>query len=186
VKTSQGALVKTRQQLGEAQRGQAQQTQLAGTERAAREEADRKAAASEQSAKEANEALAKLAAKEDARGLVITLSGSVLFRTNDANLLPGAQTRLDEVAAALVAKKQDVVIEGYTDSTGSQSTNMSLSQRRAESVRSYLISRGFPAEKISARGMGPERPIAENGTAEGRANNRRVEIVIAKNPSTTN
>jgi outer membrane protein OmpA-like peptidoglycan-associated protein len=69
---------------------------------------------------------------------------------------------------------------------GSQSTNMSLSQRRAESVRGYLVSRGFPAEKITARGMGPERPIAENGTAEGRANNRRVEIVIAKGPSGTN
>jgi outer membrane protein OmpA-like peptidoglycan-associated protein len=186
VKNAQGDLAKTRVQLGEAERGQAQQTQLAGVERAAREDADRKAAASAKEAKEANEALAKLAAKEDARGMVITLSGSVLFRTNDATLLPGAQTRLDEVATALVAKKQDVVIEGYTDSRGSQSTNMSLSQRRAESVRGYLVSRGFPAEKISAKGMGPERPIAENGTAEGRANNRRVEIVIAKAPSGTN
>jgi outer membrane protein OmpA-like peptidoglycan-associated protein len=181
VKTTQGALAKSREQLGEAERGQAQQAQLAGTERIAREEADRKAAASEQKAKEANDALAKLAAKEDARGLVITLSGSVLFRTNDATLLPGAQTRLDQVAEALLAKKQNVVIEGYTDSRGSQSSNMSLSQRRAESVRTYLVSRGFPSEKILARGLGPDRPIAENGTAEGRANNRRVEIVIANN-----
>jgi outer membrane protein OmpA-like peptidoglycan-associated protein len=186
VKSTQGALAKTREQLGDAERGQAQQAQLAGKERAGREDADRKAAASEQRAKEANDALAKLAAKEDARGLVITLSGSVLFRTNDATLLPAAQTRLDQVAEALVAKQQNVVIEGYTDSRGSQSTNMELSQRRAESVRAYLVSRGFPAEKISARGMGPDKPIAENGTAEGRANNRRVEIVIAKNPSAVN
>jgi outer membrane protein OmpA-like peptidoglycan-associated protein len=62
-----------------------------------------------------------------------------------------------------------------------QSTNRDLSQRRAESVRTYLISRGFPSDKIQARGMGPDRPVAENSSAEGRANNRRVEIVIAKN-----
>ncbi len=190
-KTAQGALVKTREQLSEAERAQAQQAQLASAESTAREEADRKAvaseekaAASEQKAKEANDALAKLAAKDEARGMVITLSGSVLFRSNDATLLPAAQSRLDQVAEALVAKGQDVVIEGHTDSKGSQSSNMNLSQRRAESVRSYLVSRGFPGEKILARGMGPDRPVAENTSTEGRANNRRVEIVIAKNSST--
>jgi outer membrane protein OmpA-like peptidoglycan-associated protein len=187
-----GALVKTREQLTEAERGQAQQAQLTATERTAREEADRKAAASEQKAAaseqkatDANAALAKLAAKEEERGLVITLSGSVLFRSNDSTLLPAAQTRLDQVASALVAKDKEVVVEGYTDSTGSQATNMRLSQSRAESVRSYLVSRGFPGEKISARGMGPDRPIAENTSSEGRANNRRVEIVIAKTAGKT-
>lgn len=193
VKTTLGALANTREQLSEAERGKAQQTQQAGAERSAREESDRKAAASEQkaaaseqNAKAANDALAALAAKEEERGLVITLSGSVLFRSNDATLLPAAQERLDQVAAALVAKGQNVVIEGYTDSKGSQSTNMSLSQRRADAVRVYLVSRGFPAEKILARGMGPDRPIAENTSAEGRANNRRVEIVIAKDISKIN
>ena len=179
-KDTQGALARTREQLGAAERGQAKQAEQAGADRAAREEADKRAAASDQQAKDANEALAKLAAKEEERGLVITLSGSVLFRSNEAILLPAALTRLDEVATALVAKKQDVVVEGYTDSKGTQSNNMSLSQRRAESVRTYLVSRGFPSEKISAKGMGPDRPVAENKTAEGRANNRRVEIVIAK------
>ena len=72
------------------------------------------------------------------------------------------------------------MIEGYTGSKGSQSTNMTLSQRRADAVLVYLVSRGFPGDKIQARGMGPDRPIAENTSAEGRANNRRVEIVIAK------
>jgi outer membrane protein OmpA-like peptidoglycan-associated protein len=124
--------------------------------------------------------LAKLAAKDEARGTIITLSGSVLFRSNDSALLPAALTRLDQVAEALVAKGQRVTVEGYTDSRGSQSTNMSLSQRRADSVRSYLVTRGFPTEKIEARGMGPDRPIADNTSAEGRANNRRVEIVIAR------
>lgn len=192
-KQAQGDLVKTREQLNQAQLGQAQQAQQTEAERNARLESDRKAAASEQKAaesdlkaKEANDALAKLAAKEDERGMVITLSGSVLFRSNDATLLPGAQSRLDQVAEALVAKAHDVVVEGYTDSRGSQATNMNLSQRRAESVRSYLVSRGFGAEKIVARGMGPERPIADNSSAEGRANNRRVEIVIAKGASKIN
>jgi len=181
VKNTEGALVKSREQL-------AQQEQQTTTERAAREDADKKADASEQRAqaadqktKEANDALAKLAAKDDERGMVITLSGSVLFRTNDSTLLPAALTRLNQVADALVAKGHPVVVEGYTDSRGSQTTNLALSQRRAESVRSYLVSRGVPEGTISAQGMGADRPVAENTSAEGRANNRRVEIVVAKN-----
>jgi outer membrane protein OmpA-like peptidoglycan-associated protein len=199
-KKTLGDLATTREQLSSAERAKAAQAQQTGVERSAREEADRKAAASDQrataseqraaaadqAAKDANDALAKLAAKEEERGMVITLSGSVLFRTNDANLLPGAETRLDQVATALVAKGHSVVVEGYTDSRGSQATNMNLSQRRAESVRAYLVSKGFPAEKISARGMGPDRPVADNASAEGRANNRRVEIVIAKNTISSN
>ena len=181
-----GDLAKTKSALGAAELGQAQQAQQTAVERTAREAADKRAVASEQSAKDANDALSKLAAKEEERGMVITLSGSVLFRSNDATLLPGAQTRLDQVAEALVAKKRDVVVEGHTDSKGSQATNMNLSQRRADSVRTYLVSRGFPAEKIQAHGLGSERPIAENKDAEGRANNRRVEIVIAKAPGGTN
>jgi len=184
-KKTEGDLAAAKVQLGDAQRGEARQAEQLGVERTAREDADKRAAASAQLAKDANEALAKLAAKEEERGLVITLSGSVLFRSNDATLLPAAQSRLDQVADALVARKGDVVVEGHTDSRGSQSTNMNLSQRRAESVRSYLVSRGFPAEKIAARGIGPDRPLGENKSAEGRANNRRVEIVIAKAASTT-
>ena len=121
-----------------------------------------------------------MAAKDEARGLVITLSGGVLFRSNESALLPAAQTKLDDVAAALISRGQTVVVEGYTDSKGSQSRNRDLSQQRADSVRSYLVSRGFPGEKIVAKGMGPDRPVAENTSAEGRANNRRVEIIVAK------
>jgi outer membrane protein OmpA-like peptidoglycan-associated protein len=186
-KKTQATLVKTRLQLTEAQHGQAQQAEQLEVEHAARIAADTKAAASEERALasekkviEANDALAKLAAKDEERGRVITLSGGVLFRSNDAALLPGAETRLDEVALALIANGKPVSIEGYTDSKGSRSNNMDLSRRRAESVRSYLISRGFPANQVVAKGMGPDRPIAENSSAEGRANNRRVEIVVAK------
>lgn len=188
VKNTQGALVKSREQLAENEQARLQQEQQLTTERSARQDADKKADASEQRAqaadqktKEANDALAKLAAKDEERGMVITLSGSVLFRTNDSTLLPAAQARLDQVADAVVAKGHPVVVEGYTDSRGSQATNLALSQRRAESVRSYLVSRGVPQATISARGMGADRPVAENTNAEGRANNRRVEIVIAKN-----
>jgi len=185
-KNTQGALVKTREQLNESQKNEALSAQQSGADRSARQEAEQKAAASDAKAKEANDALVKLAAKDEARGMVITLSGSVLFRSNDSTLMPAAQARLDQVADALVAKGNDVVVEGYTDSKGSQSKNMDLSQRRAESVRTYLVSRGFPSEKIQARGMGPDRPVADNTSAEGRANNRRVEIIIAKDHTAVN
>ena len=187
-----GTLTAARAQLVKAQRGEAQQAQQVGVERTAREAAEQKAdaseqkagvseekaVASEQRAQQANDALHKLSAKADARGMVITLSGSVLFRPNGADLLPAALRRLDEVAAVLVAQGQNVVVEGYTDSTGSPWSNVDLSRRRAEAVRSYLISRGCPTDRIVARGMGPDRPVADNASGEGRANNRRVEIVI--------
>jgi outer membrane protein OmpA-like peptidoglycan-associated protein len=193
-KKTQATLVKTRLALTDSQAGQAKQATQLGAEHAARQEADTKAAASEQRALDsdqrtiaanvataaANDALAKLAAKDEERGMVITLSGGVLFRSNDAQLLPAAQTKLDDVAAALLTNGRPVSIEGYTDSKGSQSRNIDLSQRRAESVRTYLISRGLQSDRVVAKGMGPDRPIADNTSAEGRANNRRVEIVVAK------
>ncbi len=135
---------------------------------------------SEKAAADAQAALAKLAAvKEEARGLVITLSGSVLFASNESTLLPAATDRLNQVAdALLVTKERKLTIEGFTDSQGSSSYNMVLSQKRADVVRTYLISRGYPGDLIQAQGIGEESPIANNNTAEGRANNRRVEIVV--------
>jgi outer membrane protein OmpA-like peptidoglycan-associated protein len=126
--------------------------------------------------------LAKLAAvKEEERGLVITLSGSVLFASNESTLLPAAQDRLNKVAdALLVTKQKQLIIEGFTDSQGSSDYNIALSQRRADTVRSYLISRGYPSNLINTQGIGEERPVADNNSAEGRANNRRVEIVVER------
>ena len=126
--------------------------------------------------------LAKLAAvKEEARGLVITLSGSVLFASNKSALLPAAQNRLNQVADALMAtKERKLTIEGHTDSQGSSSYNQVLSQQRADAVRSYLISRGYPSDLIQAQGIGEDRPVADNASAEGRANNRRVEIIVSR------
>jgi outer membrane protein OmpA-like peptidoglycan-associated protein len=133
----------------------------------------------------AREALTRLAAanaaaiKEEPRGTVITLPGSVLFASGKSELLAGAQERLAQVADALKDQEdKKILIEGHTDSRGSEMMNMELSRRRAEAVSSLLISRGIPAERVTAVGVGPSRPVADNSTAEGRANNRRVEIVI--------
>jgi len=128
--------------------------------------------------------LAKLAAvKEEARGLVITLSGSVLFASNVSTLLPAAQDRLNRVADALLTtKERKLIVEGHTDSQGSSGYNQELAQRRADVVRSYLISRGYSGDLIQAVGIGEDRPVTTNDNAEGRANNRRVEIVVNNTP----
>ena len=131
-------------------------------------------------AREALAALSKLTAvKEEARGLVITLSGSVLFQSDQATLLPDAQARLGDVAAALLASDdKQILIEGHTDSQGTEAHNRDLSLRRAEAVRGYLTSRGYDISRVRAVGIGESRPVSDNGTAEGRANNRRVEIIL--------
>jgi outer membrane protein OmpA-like peptidoglycan-associated protein len=125
--------------------------------------------------------LARLATvKQDERGMVITLSGSVLFQSNKSELLPSARRRLDEVADALNQgdRSPQIVVEGHTDAKGSDAYNLELSARRAEAVRSYLVSRGIGESRIRAEGLGLTRPVADNKSAEGRANNRRVEIVV--------
>lgn len=153
------------------------QTQQADTRQAQQELRD--------SEKRAADALAELATlaslKEEERGLVVTLSGSVLFRSAESALLPSAQVKLDQVANALLAiRARNLIVEGHTDSQGSEAYNQGLSQRRAEAVRDYLVQKGYPADRIQARGRGEGSPIANNASAEGRANNRRVEIVIER------
>jgi outer membrane protein OmpA-like peptidoglycan-associated protein len=118
--------------------------------------------------------------KEEVRGLVITLSGAVLFSSGQAMLLPAARDALNNVAEALKATPgRKITVLGHTDAEGSSQSNMVLSQRRADAVRLYLVSRGVEAANIEAMGVGSEQPITENTTANGRANNRRVEIVLA-------
>lgn len=117
---------------------------------------------------------------EDTRGTVITLSGSVLFATGSSQLMFPAQQRLDEVASALNQFGADrrIVIEGHTDNVGNFQFNQDLSTARAISVQAYLASRGVDAGRMQAVGYGPTRPVASNGTPDGRANNRRVEIIV--------
>lgn len=143
-------------------------------EKIARAEAEKKAA-------QAMADLQKIAAvKQEQRGMVITLSGSVLFASNESTLLPAAMLKLNEVADALIKGNPDsnITVEGHTDSQGQRQYNMDLGEKRAKAVRDQLVSRGVAADRIKAVGVGPDRPVADNKTAEGRANNRRVEIIV--------
>jgi outer membrane protein OmpA-like peptidoglycan-associated protein len=165
--------------LGRANQEVATQGQQIQTEQQRRMDAEKRAA-------QAAADLARIASvKQEARGMVITLSGSVLFASAKSDLLPDAQVKLNDVAKALGEQDPDakIVVEGHTDSQGSASFNQDLSQRRAESVRSYLVSHGIAADRVTSQGFGPTRSIADNASAEGRANNRRVEIVVQ--PSAT-
>lgn len=112
----------------------------------------------------------------------ITVSGSVLFRTDDASILPTAERTLSRVADALKDQDADkkIIVEGHTDSRGTAGHNRELAEQRAESVRSFLIQEGVPPERISARGVGESQPVAPNESPEGRALNRRVEIIIGE------
>jgi outer membrane protein OmpA-like peptidoglycan-associated protein len=143
-------------------------------EKIARAEADKKLA-------QAMADLQKIAAvKQESRGMVITLSGSVLFASNESTLLPAAMVKLNEVADALIKGSPDanITVEGHTDSQGQRQYNMDLGEKRAKAVRDQLVSRGVAQDRIKAVGVGPDRPVADNKTAEGRANNRRVEIIV--------
>jgi len=181
VKTTQVALASSREQLKEERAtNTAQGKELEKS--AAQLEAEKQARLSaEGKLAGAMKDLAAIAAvKEEARGMVITLSGSVLFASNKYALLNTAMTKLDQVAEALKAQDADkrMVVEGHTDSQGPDSVNQPLSLNRATAVRDYLVSRGVAADKIRAVGMGSGKPITDNKSAENRANNRRVEIVI--------
>lgn len=128
--------------------------------------------------------LADLQTKMTDRGLVVTL-GDVLFEVDRAELTAGGRRSLDQLVSAIDADPEvQMTVEGHTDSTGARDHNMSLSQRRAESVRSYLTSRGVDAARIQSMGLGPDYPVASNGTEAGRQQNRRVEVIV-KNPVVT-
>lgn len=124
--------------------------------------------------------LAALQAKQTDRGMVLTL-GDVLFDTGRAELKSGAFSTIDRLATFMRENpERTLAIEGYTDAVGSDAYNMDLSQRRAESVREALVSRGLNGARVSTQGLGKANPVAGNDTASGRQRNRRVEIVISK------
>lgn len=123
--------------------------------------------------------------KRTEQGLLVNFKSEILFDTGAAVLKPEAIDQLAQVGDVLAKYGDDrVKVMGYTDSTGSQRTNEELSQRRADAVRKVLLGRGVKEPQVTALGMGPQNPIADNKTAEGRAKNRRVELVIdVPNPS---
>jgi outer membrane protein OmpA-like peptidoglycan-associated protein len=168
-KLQEGELARTRTEL-------ASTSEQLTAERKARSEA-------EERYKEAMRKLAEAATlnvKEEPRGTVIVLPGSVLFESGKSTLAGAAQQKLTLIAGTLApqAEDHDLVVEGHTDSRGARDLNMGLSLERAQAVMNFLVSRGVPAEAITAVGIGPDRPIADNNTRDGRTENRRVEIVI--------
>jgi outer membrane protein OmpA-like peptidoglycan-associated protein len=117
--------------------------------------------------------------RHEQRGDVITVSGAVLFGHARADINPAAREMLDRVAAMLrTVPDRHVVVEGYTDSTGDPGVNQRLSVARADAVRKYLTEQGVDPSRLSIEGFGARVPVATNATPEGRAANRRVEIVV--------
>jgi len=134
--------------------------------------------ASQQQAAELQRQLEILQARPTDRGLVLTL-GDTLFATGKAELKSGATANLDRITAFMNEyPKRTAAIEGFTDSMGSDDMNQALSQRRADAVRNYLVGQGVGSNRLSSSGRGENAPIADNGSAEGRQQNRRVEVVI--------
>ena len=109
----------------------------------------------------------------------LIMPGSITFDTNKSNIKPNFYGTLNKVAQTLAEDNQSaILVTGYTDNTGNDSINIPLSQARAQSVKSYLASQGVSASRIDAQGYGSSNPIADNSTAAGREQNRRVEISI--------
>jgi outer membrane protein OmpA-like peptidoglycan-associated protein len=141
--------------------------------------AKEQAAAATEALKQAQAELADLHAKQTDRGTVITL-GDVLFDTGRAELKPGAFKPVSELARFLREHpERRVLIEGFTDNVGGDDLNQALSQRRADTVRSALITQGIASDRIDAAGRGKDFPVASNDDASGRQLNRRVELTIS-------
>src|SRR5574340_564912 len=122
---------------------------------------------------------AVLETRETARGLIVNIS-DVLFDFNKYTPKPGAREKLAKVAGILLAYPGLALrLEGHTDSIGGDAYNMKLSQERADAVRMYLVGQGVQAANITAVGMGKADPVADNTTAAGRQQNRRVELVVS-------
>jgi outer membrane protein OmpA-like peptidoglycan-associated protein len=120
-----------------------------------------------------------LSTRDSARGLIANMS-DVLFKSGSFELLPGARERLAKVSGIVLAYPTlHLQVEGHTDAVGTDEYNQSLSERRASAVRDYLVQQGIVANSVDARGFGKTQPIASNETAEGRQQNRRVELVLS-------
>ncbi|MGM0576171.1 MAG: OmpA family protein [Myxococcota bacterium] len=163
----------TTRELSETRDALERQRQETQTERRARLQAEARA-------REAKDALEKYVdVNQDARGLVITLASGAMFATGSAELRSAAKEKIDRVADYLTEHpERSIVIEGHTDDRGSAVYNEQLSRERAQAVRDYLAVKGVPTDQMRVKAYGEERPVASNDTSEGRATNRRVEIVM--------
>ena len=180
-RTQAAGLQRAKGELNSTRQALASQTQaLASTSEALDKETEARKRA-EARTKDALDrlALASVPVKQDVRGLVITFPGNVLFASGKYALLASAENKLSQVATVLKDQPDNkIVVEGHTDSRGGDQMNQELSRNRADSVRQYLVNHGVGGDQISASGLGSSRPVADNKSAEGRADNRRVEIVV--------
>ncbi len=169
--------------------GQANSARMAAESAAATASNERNAAVGQAQRAEGEKALLRaqllqqlnsvLQTRDSARGLIVNMSG-VLFETGKADLKPAAREKLAKVAGIVLAHpKLRLEVEGHTDNVGSDAMNQNLSEKRAETARSYMVSQGVVADSIVARGLAKSSPVSSNDTSEGRQQNRRVEIVVS-------
>jgi outer membrane protein OmpA-like peptidoglycan-associated protein len=168
-----------RQSEASQRRAEASQRESEASQRQS-EMSQRQAQDAEARSRQLDAQLKELDAKKTARGLVITLA-DVLFDTDQAQLRSGDGMRGVQKLADILKQypQHNVLIEGFTDSTGSNSHNQELSDRRANAVRTALLDTGIGADRIASRGYGQTFPVASNATAAGRQLNRRVEIIVS-------
>jgi outer membrane protein OmpA-like peptidoglycan-associated protein len=161
----------------------AEQSAQADANRTAIDAANTSAAAAQQQAADLQRQIADLNAKQTDRGLVLAL-GDTLFTSGRSDLKVGATVNLDKLVRFLSHySDRTVLIEGHTDSLGSDDYNQELSQRRADAVKVYLIDQGINAQRLTSAGRGKRDPVADNGSADGRQQNRRVDVIIANAPT---
>ncbi len=185
IERAQRSTEEARQQEAEAARRadqareDAEQAQrLADAQASEIELARREAELASEQARSLQRRLEYLELRETDRGVVLTL-GDVLFEVGQADLQPGATANLQDVVELLETEPdRRVRIEGHTDSTGPSDLNQRLSEQRAEAVGNALVELGIDAERISTMGMGEDFPVATNETNEGRASNRRVDVIL--------
>jgi len=171
----------------EREKAEAEAAQAAAQAKAAQEQAQtaqQQAQAAQQREQQEREALRNqlnqvLQTRETARGLIVNMS-DVLFAFNKYDLKPEAREKLAKVSGILLAHPDlKVQVEGYTDNIGSDEYNQKLSEQRAGAVRDYLVSQAVPQEDVTSQGFGKTNPVADNSTSSGRAQNRRVELVVS-------
>lgn len=145
--------------------------------------AQQEAESQRQAREAAEEKLSQIAgvqSQKTEKGVTLTISGSVLFPSGKAELLPAAKDRLAEVAQAVKDDNRTILVVGHSDAL--EPPDERLSEARANAVRIFLVQQGIQDSRIRSEGMGRSQPIADNATPEGRANNRRVEIVLEASP----
>jgi outer membrane protein OmpA-like peptidoglycan-associated protein len=169
------------------EKAEAEAAQAAAQAKAAQEQAQtaqQQAQAAQQREQQEREQLRNqlnqvLQTRETARGLIVNMS-DVLFAFNKYNLKPEAREKLAKVSGILLAHPDlKIQVEGYTDNIGSDEYNQKLSEERAGAVRDYLVSQAVPQEDVTSQGFGKTNPVADNSTSSGRAQNRRVELVVS-------